>query len=248
MFPDQQNQNGGQQGYGQGPLGGVNTAPQQTQNGQYAVVPPLPVGQNNGHSGHNPYEFIVNPNTPQKRGGLAGAGFGKQIALLVGGVVVLLIIAAVALSALKPKGIGSDMLAIAQRQQEIVRLATAASQQASGQDAKNFAINTQLSVSSSQQQVVGFLTTHGTKTNEKLLALDHTAATDTLLASAANAGTYDSAVVSTLSDQLKTYEGQVQSTYKKATSKTSKQLLQNSYTSASKLLTQANSVQAAMHP
>jgi hypothetical protein len=248
MFPDQQNQNSGQPGYGQVPQAGVSNAPQQAPNGQYAVVPPLPIGQNNGHTGHNPYEFIVNPNTPQKHGGLTGVSFGKQLAVLVGGAIVLLVVAAMVLSALKPKGIGPDMVAIAQRQEEIVRIATAAAQQASSQDTKNFVITTQLSLSSQQQQVIGYLTTNSIKTNAKLLGIDHTKQTDTLLADAANAGTYDSVVVTTLNDQLKTYEGQLQTTYKKATGKTSKKILQNSYTAAVSLQKQAASLQTPRQP
>jgi hypothetical protein len=238
MFPDQQNQNGGQPGY-QPP------APQQALNGQYAVMPPLPAGQNNGHSGHNPYEFIVNPNTPKHGGNaLGGDNFLKKIGLLVGGLVVVLIIAAVVISHFAPKGSTPGLTAIAQRQQEIVRIATLAVTNTTGQDTKNLATNIELSVTSNQTQIVSYLASHGTKLKAKDLALDKSSQTDTLLTNATSAGTYDSVVAQTLASQLQTYESLLQTTYKQTTSKPAKQLIQSCYDSATKLLKQAKSLPA----
>lgn len=242
MFPDNQNQSGGQPGYGPAQQPQVSAAPLQAPNGQYEVLPPLPSAQNNGHTGHNPYEFIVNPNAQKKTGLAFGGSFAKQLAVIVGGALVLLIVAAVGLSALKPKGITPDMTAIVQRQEEIVRIASAASTQATGTDTKNFAVTAALSVGTSEQQVLNYLVSHNVKLKAKDLALDYNSQTDTLLASAANAGTYDSAVVSNLSDQLTTYAGLLKKTYTKASSKATKELLQNNYSTASKLLSQADSI------
>jgi len=231
----------------QAPHYGYNAAPQmppqpQAQpSGQYDVLPPLPGVQNNGHTGHNPYEFIVNPNTP-KRGTslLGGNAFVTKIVVIAGGAIVLMIIAAVALSLLGPKNSAPNMLAIAQRQQEIVRLATAAVAQAGGDDTKNFAANVAASVTSSQQQTLGYLTTHGMKkVPYKTLALDQDAQTDATLASAATAGTYDTAVVQTLSSQLQTYEQLLQTTFKETTGKNARALLQTNFANADLLVQQS---------
>ncbi len=236
MFPDQQNNNGG-----------VNSAPQQGPSGQYQVVPPLPVSNNVGHSGHNPYEFIVNPNTPKHNRSLFGGGSSvfARLGILLGGAVLLMIIVGIVISALAPKGSTSGLTAIAQRQQEIVRVATAATLQATGQDTKNFVANTELSITSSQQQVLAYLADHGTKLAAKQLGLDKDAQTDTLLANAATANNYDSAAVENLTSQLQTYKQQLQTTFNQTSSKTVKQLVQNSFASADKLLAQAKAISAS---
>lgn len=244
MFPDQQNQTGGPQNSYQPPQTGVNSTPVQAANGQYAVVPPLPTINNVGHSGHNPYEFIVNPNTP-KRGGIAlGGGFGMRIGLLVGGAVVLMILIAIVMSALAPKSSTPGLTAIAQRQQEIMRISAAAELKTNNQDTKNFVTSANLSITSSQQQITGYLATKGTKLKSKTLALDQNTQTDTLLANADSAGTYDVTAVQVITSQLQTYEGQLQASFKQTHSTQAKAVLQQCYTSADKLLAQAKQLNA----
>ncbi len=244
MFPDQPNQNGEQptpqpQQPVTQPTYGVNSAPQVAANGQYEVVPPPSVTGN--HSGHNPYEFIVNPNKPKKSGGLfGGSSFVKQIAVILGGAVLLMVAAALVISALAPKKDSSASLtAIAQRQQEIIRVATVGATQATGQSAKNFTTNVELGVSSSQVQVLAYAHTKGTKISPKLLALDRSAQTDKLLADAAATSTLDSAVTQNLTSQLTTYETSLRTAYKQSSSSKAKQILQSSYNTAALLLEQA---------
>jgi hypothetical protein len=217
---------------------------QQHQNGQYEVVPPLPTGGNDGHTGHNPYDFIMNPNTNTKRSGgfLSGDAFLMRIGLLVGGLVVLFVVAAVLISSLSPKGVTPGLASIAERQQEIIRVATAATQQTTSQDAKNFVSNVELSMTSSQQGVLSYLTARGTKLSSKVLALDQSSATDSQLATAATANNYDSAVTQNLTEQLQVYESLLQTTYKQSTGPNSKALLQTDYNGAVLLLQQAKTL------
>src|SRR4051812_21641401 len=91
----------------QAPHYDYGTAPQAAQfqqhsNGTYEVVPPLPSVNNTGHSGHNPYEFIVNPNTPTHRGNILGSILSswKALAALGAGLVVVLFIIGIVLSSL----------------------------------------------------------------------------------------------------------------------------------------------------
>lgn len=243
MFPDQQNQNGGQpqQPYQPAPQPnyGVNSAPQQAPNGQYQVVPPPSV---TGHpTGHNPYEFIVNPNTPKKGLGLFGGNdFIKKIIFLVGGAVVLMVVAATILSALGPKTDSTtSLISIAQRQQEIIRVASIGSGQATGPTASNFTTNVALSVTSNQNDVLTYLGSKGTKLNAKKLALDRNTQTDKLLADATAASTFDSVVTQTLTSQLTTYQTSLRTAYKQTSSQKTKQLLQNCYNATTLLLEQA---------
>lgn len=241
MFPNQPNQNGTQP---PAPTPQPYTPPQPAGSGQYAVVPPLPTGQNNGHSGHNPYDFIVNPNTPKRSSLFGGSNFRGQIIAVAGIAIVLLVVLAVGASLFKPKSSTTGLIALAQRQQEIVRVATAGVDQAVSQSTKDFTVNTEASVSSSQAQLVAYLQQHGTKLSDKQLALDQSAETDTLLADAATTNTYDTALVQNLSDQLKTYEGLLQTTFKQTSNPDTKQLLQDEFSSANLLLEQAT----AVHP
>jgi len=215
---------------------------QQHPSGQYEVVPPPTPGV--APSGHNPYEFIMNPNTPKKRSFGSGSGLLTRIAVLGGGLVVLVILIAIVISVLGPKSSVPALTAIAERQQEIIRIATAAKNQTTGQDTANLVATVSASVSSSQQQVVTYLATRGTKLSPKVLVLDKNPQTDTLLTSAANANNYDTAVAQVLAQQLITYEGLLQTTFKQTSSTSTKQLLQDCYTSTNKLLQQAKSLPA----
>jgi hypothetical protein len=233
MSPDQQ------------PHNPYDQAPQRT-NGQYEVVPP-PVPVNAiGPSGHNPYEFIIAAQ-PKKRGFSLRLGTDKKsmliwLGLLLGGVAVVLVVVSIAISVLAPKGSIPGMIAIAQRQQEIIRVADAASRQATTQDVLNLATNADLSLITNQQQVLTFLTTHNTKLKPTVLALDHDAQTDATLANAATTNTYDSAVVQNLSSQLQAYETLLQTTAKQTKNPKTRALLQICFTTADKLLKQAKAV------
>ncbi|HSX05920.1 MAG TPA: hypothetical protein VLF69_05600 [Candidatus Saccharimonadales bacterium] len=217
----------------------------QHENGQYEVVPPI---SNTGSaSGHNPYEFIINPDTTKRRSGplLGKLSFTKQIGLLVGGVAVLLIVAAVVISALGPKSSLPGLISLAQRQQEIIRIATISADKTSSSTTKNFVINTELAMLSSQTQILTYLGDHGTKLGTKVLALDQDPKTDLLLTNAAAANNYDSAVTQALTSQLNTYLSLLQTTFKQAASPTTKKLLQNDFSAAHDLLDQAKSLSPA---
>ncbi|HEY4161195.1 MAG TPA: hypothetical protein VGM08_03980 [Candidatus Saccharimonadales bacterium] len=211
--------------------------------GHYEVVPSLPAAQNNDQSGHNPYEFIINPNSaPAKGGRLLGDKFIRNVVLAVAGLAVLVIGAAVAISALTPKGSVQGMTSIAERQQELIRVSTAAMQQASSSDTKNFVTNLELDITSDQQQIVGYLGTHGTKLNSTELGLDQSAQTDTQLADAATANNYDSAVTQNLTGQLQTYETLLQTTYNQTSSTDAKKLLKTTFNNSDLLLKQAQAL------
>jgi hypothetical protein len=255
MPPNQHNQptpssNGQQPSYTpQPPHYDYNTAPRSQQilqnpSGHYEVVPAL--SPNNAHpSGHNPYDFIVNPNTPKNRKSLFGRGgtpSWKGLALFGGILVVLAIIVVSVLSSMAPKGSTPGLTLAAQRQQEIIRVATLATIGATGQDTKNFVANVQLSITSSQVQTLNYLQAHGTKLKLKQLSLYKDTQTDTLLTNAANAGNYDKVVVQTLSTQLQTYQDTLQDTEKDTNSTSAKQLLKDDYANAQKLLAQASDI------
>ncbi len=216
----------------------------QNSSGHYEVVPPLPAGQNNDQSGHNPYDFIINPNSaPPKRDNLLGDKFIRNVALAFAGLAVLVIGAAVALSALTPKGSVPGMTSIAERQQELIRVATAATQQAGSSDAKNFVTNVEIDITSDQQQVLGYLSAHGAKLGSKTLGIDQNAQTDTQLANAATANNYDPTVAQALASELQTYEGLLKTTYGQTSNPDAEKLLKTTFNNADILLVQAQALE-----
>lgn len=253
MNPDQNNPNPLQQQPAQQnqsqPVYGA--APQQDANGQYQVLPPLSGGQNNGHTGHNPYEFIVNPNTPPKKAstfGGTGDKFLLKIGLLVGGLIVVMIVLAVGISLFAPKGTTTGITAIAQRQQEIIRLSTAVAGQAQSVDIVNFASTAAAATTTSQLKVLGNLSSHGTKLGAKELGVDQDSQTDTQLTNAQAAGTYDTTAIQVLTANLQTYESLLQDNYKLAHSADTRQVLQDCFTAATKLLEQAKVLSGQTSP
>jgi hypothetical protein len=231
MSPDQQQQNP------------YNQAPQQHSNGQYEVVPPIPANAPSSSTGHNPYEFIFAAQ-PKKRGLSLSLGNDRKsmliwLGILAGGAAVVLILVGVVLSALAPKGSTAGLTAIAQRQQEIIRIADAAAHKATSQDVLNFVTNTDLGVSTNQRQVITYLSAHGTKLKPLVLNLDKDTQTDTVLTNAASINTYDAAVVQNLRGQLQAYEILLQNTAKQSSNRQTRALLQQCFTAADKLLQQA---------
>ena len=215
----------------------------QNVNGQYEVVPP-PV--NGGRSGHNPYEFIVAPNVGRTSGlgvNLTSGNFLMKMGLLVGAVVVVLIIAGILISSLAPKGSVPGLISITQRQQEIIRISTEATTEAQNEDTKNFVADVEATVTTSQTNILGFLTTHGTKVSPKQLALDKDAQTDTQLTAAASANNYDITATEQLAGQLQTYDALLQTTFSQSNSATVKQMLQADYNGSQLLLKQAKNIE-----
>jgi hypothetical protein len=235
MYPNQPNQSGN--GYPPYP---ANGQPQQPY-GQNSVLPPL---TNTGASGHNPYEFIMNPQKKRRGLGLSGPGGSKNmIIVLCVAVLLLVVVGATLMSALKPKGNAADLIAIAQRQQEIVRIATEATKQVTTANASNFVTTTELTVTSSQTSLITYLQSHdGIKLKGKTLDLDASTKTDTLLSDAASANNYDTVVVQVLSSELDSYQALLQQTYKLTTSKSGKALLQQTFTATADLQSQAKTL------
>lgn len=244
MFPDQQNQNGQQpmpptpQPLPTQPTysGNVGTS-QQTYD---SLPPPSTTGR---PGGHNPYEFIVSPNTPNNaKGPGSNKKFFMLIGFIVGGMALLMGAAVVILNLTAPKGSTQGLQQIAQRQQEIIRLSKDTPASVGRADTKNFVTTVYFTMVSSQKTMLSTLGKQGVKMNTKDLALNKDPQTDTLLSNAAAAGTYDTTLAQTLTDQLKTYEGLLKSTYNDTTSKTTKAVLQSAYTDADALVKQGQAL------
>ncbi len=173
-----------------------------------------------------------------------GKGLFIRLGSILAGLILLVVIVGILISSLAPKGSTPELIAIAERQQELIRVSKEAANQVTGEDTANFVTNLNLSLTSSQQQLISYLASHSTKINPKTLALDQDSQTDTLLASAASANNYDPALAQNLNEQLQTYETLLRSAYNHSTNKATKQLVQNCFNGAALLLKQGQSLSA----
>jgi hypothetical protein len=189
------------------------------------------------------YNFITNPEKPAKRAWLPGGNSLPQRALLAaGGLLVLVIIFVIAKSLLG--GGGSNLtpfVGVAQDQQELIHLATNASQQTNLiVNNKNFVATAQLSLTSSQAAIGKYLSVNGQKVNLKTLNLKLSASLDTQLTNAAAATTYDQTFQEITKAKLTAYLSDLRQAYKQTKGKNGRALLNDSYNQAQLLLTQLN--------
>jgi hypothetical protein len=191
---------------------------------------------------HDPsrYEFIMSPGQ-QQRPSLIGGGWNpRKLAIIGGGIVGVIILFAIIGSLLSGgKGDTLTLKSIAAQQAEIVRVSDLGLKNVSSQDTNNFATNTNLCLSSSQQQLLSYLGQNGVKINEKQLALKANPKTDAALQAASESGTFDATFTTTLQTELTAYQASLQAAYKTATGKTEKQVLSDAFAQAGLLLKQS---------
>jgi hypothetical protein len=162
-----------------------------------------------------------------------------------GGLVVLLILFSIVKGLL---GGGSNLtpfISIAQDQQELIHLTTNATQQQSqGQSMttidQNFAITSQLSITSAQAAIIKYMATNGKKVNTKTLSLRINTATDTQLTGSAAAGNYDQTFQAIMKDKLVAYSNGLKQAYKQTSGPKGRTLLADDYRQAQLLLVQLN--------
>ena len=187
------------------------------------------------------YDFILSPQQTPKRG--LGGGLFKndlivKLIFLVGSAVVLMIIVAVALNLFfSNKTNLGDLISLTAAEQEIVRV-SAEGKLAVDQPIKNAAMNTQLSITSHQQDWFAFLGTYNTKVTPKQLILKKDTATDRKLTLAKQNSTFDPTYTDIMRGQLESYAAAIKRAYMGAGNKTERALLDTHYTDVKLLLEQ----------
>lgn len=188
----------------------------------------------------NNYDFIMNPATPSRPPLLGGNALLKRLLIVLGGLFILAIIAAVLAQVLGGGSGGFNktaMLGIAQDQTQIIHLATDGVDNSTTAANKNFSISAQLSITSQQTDFLKYTASHGLKPKAKALALKQNADVDTQLTSAKSSSTYDSTYSTVMKDALNTYKTDLTSAYDKADSQ-GKAILKANFDAANLLLTQ----------
>lgn len=170
------------------------------------------------------YEFILNPEKKPHKSSLLPAGATApgmnmtKVLLLAGGVMILLIVLAVVLSMAR----GGDkpatgLYAILNDQQEIIHVTSKAGNNLESGNLQTFTATANSTTTSSQQELIAFLSQHKVKINaDKLAATPFTSADQTLSAAQA-ANTYDAAYKQLMADILKDYQSKILQTGKTST-------------------------------
>lgn len=190
------------------------------------------------NNGHNPYEFILQADTKPPQ---PPASFAKRLLLVVGGIFLLFMLLALALSFLLPKkGASEGVVAIAEEQQAIVALATSVATDAQSDTLKAFALNTQLVLQSDQKELTGYIKASGSKLDEKRLVNSSDAKATAKLETAKDTPNYDSTGREVLGSALEAYAGNLKTTYSQSKNQKEKAILQTAFANAGVLLEQNN--------
>ena len=187
----------------------------------------------------NNYDFIVNPTEKPKKKPFQNTGLPVKIAILGGGIIVLLIVFNIFRGIISGPSIGEKFLTIAQDQQQIITVATAASQQQGLSTVNaNSAITTQLGVSTDQADTIQYMANNGKKAKTKDLSLMLDSKLTAQLEASAQAGTYNETYKTVMTQQLNAYMNNMAQLYKQIDGKKGKALLDSNYKSAKLLLQQ----------
>lgn len=189
----------------------------------------------------NDYNFIMNPEKAKKKvavGGFGGDPFIAKVVLLVGGALALIVVLAIAVNLFFGGKSNIDVVVgIAQREQEIIRL-SGEGDTALGQEVKNAALNTRLSVKSHQQSWVAFLSKRGRVVPPEEMNLKKDTKTDDKLKLAEETSTFDTTYTTVMVSQLENYAGLLKTAYSSTGSKTERELLSAQYNEVQLLLDQ----------
>lgn len=195
-----------------------------------------------------PYDFITNPPTLPRQSLLSRLPSGGSLVVrLVLGVVafiVLIILISVVkgITSQSGKTDAAVLLSVAQDQQEMLHIVNESITQASlSNSSRNFSATLQLSIGSSQVQIIQYLTNGGEKISPQALQPKISAATDNQLNDALTADNFDPAFRQVMQSQLNSYGQDLKKAYKQDTGPKARAILNDSYQQAQLLATQLNS-------
>lgn len=193
----------------------------------------------------NPYDFITNPGAPQRSSGFGGDSMFKRVLIVAGGLVILMIIAAIVMSLLSSgsKGPTQSMKELVITQQEIALMADKGSKDAVDPSIRAKAITANLSLLSSQAAVKTYLDKSGAGVDKKLIPTSLAADTATTLDTAKSLNRFDESFNELLETRLSNYQKDLQAIYDSTNSEEAKKVIKEAYTNASTLLSAASATE-----
>jgi len=186
------------------------------------------------------YSFILNPKQPKKEIhlGFVKDPFIAKIILIVGGAVVFMFITWLVVALVfGGKNNVELFVSLAQREEEILRI-SAMSRDATSQQIKNAAINTQLSVKSYQNKTTSYLERRDRKVKPEELTLRRDATVDGRLKQAKEASVFDSVYITIMRAQLTAYANELKNVFDSETNSNLRLELAKKYEGVQLLLKQ----------
>ncbi len=194
---------------------------------KYTVMQP-----NNGQ-----YDFIMSPGGGKQPKGLLGGSMNnkKFIAIASGGVLLLLLLITMLFSGGGPSN-ADLLLKVAQRQNELIRVAGIGVKEARGTDALNLARTVELNLKSDQTPLLEALKAQKVKVNPKQLTMSSSSETTKMLTEAAQNNRFDEAFVTFIQAELLNYQKDLKEAYSTSTKSALKDTLKRQYDNASVLI------------
>lgn len=162
--------------------------------------------------------------------------------LFIGGIGAILLVLIMIIASLLSGGSNSgtkQLISLAQRQQEIARVADTGYNDVSGQSIKNFAMTSKLTMQSDEALLTNYLKQNGVKVSAKELAAGTNSTSDQALENAKSTGDVDTTLQELLVRQIEDYRVRIQQVYSSSGNTTTKALLNRLYTNTDLLLQQA---------
>lgn len=187
----------------------------------------------------NSYDFILNNENQPKKKRLLGffpspQNKAQRILFVATGGTVLLLLSIIVFGLLFAGDGGEELnMRLAQRHAEIIRVANIGVEKARGQDTRNLAITTKLSLQSSQARLHNLI---GDRVDNRQIAAGRDAATDTALGAAEQNNRFDEAFVTKLTLHLREYQAQLQTALVDVPQSESKEVYHKILTQVSALL------------
>ena len=187
----------------------------------------------------NPYEFILNPQKPQKPKPLQGSMM--RLLLIVGSGVTALVIFLVVIVAFlnsNKSSVTEDMVGLTQIQNEIIRVSHQGTSDSVQQTTKNLAVTTEYALLTQQTATINYLATYGRKLAPKEVALKQNAQTDQQFALAKSTSTFDLVFSQVMQNTLTDYAASLKQVFNRTTNPDTKALLSDYYEQTQLLISQ----------
>lgn len=188
------------------------------------------------------FDFFLNDGQqqPPKKSLLpSSSSLPVRIAIFGGGLVILLIVFTVVKGLISGSSPLPAFVSIAEDQQDLIHIVSlAAEQQDLSTTNQNFAATAQLSLTSSQAEIVEYISNNGKKVNPAGLEQAIDTKVDARLEAAATAETYDQTFRDIMKAKLSAYANNLQSTYQQTDGEIGQALLIDQFDQAKLLLTQ----------
>lgn len=201
------------------------------------MQPQQPTPSVSGPSGQ--YDFIVNAGKGSSNSWLVTAPLKTRIIMVsVGGLILLLILwIGIALLTTSASSNVQNFTTLTQEQAELIRVSLDPVNNATLEPTQNLAQTTELSMASDQQAFLAYLKALGSEPSKQILAARHSSASDSQLAAAKQAGTYDQTYVAITQKDLTTYADSLKRAFDATSNLKERRLLHDAYQHALLLIT-----------